>query len=330
MQDGGVLRFRHPWVLGSDNKGKWIRIGVSKLSPSQQGQLLEDAQALLQKPPLLKSDAPKVGQHLLNPYFKAIKSASRPEYQFDLTRWPSPVVENVETGQREKTELLGQIPDEYYVESGLPPPNIDSAQWFAVMKFIQNLRDYISRIDGLLAAERREVERLNNVIERQNRLIGERGESEKKAVVRECLGHFEKNFRLKEGVSEAQRDDVIRRVKCVLEKLGMDSHYGKANENDLIQAVSASNPKSPRERARRIQAIKRFCTWLCRSKERGGLGFVGNPAAELRPESDKTIQSKRRAEGLVSTLDPVPLIAALPQFGKHGLRSKVADLQRVF
>jgi len=27
--DAGVLRFRHPWVLGEDKKGKWIRIGVA-------------------------------------------------------------------------------------------------------------------------------------------------------------------------------------------------------------------------------------------------------------------------------------------------------------
>jgi hypothetical protein len=49
--DAGVLRFRHPWVLGDD---------VAKLSPTAQGQLLEDAQKLLRKAPTLKSDAPSV------------------------------------------------------------------------------------------------------------------------------------------------------------------------------------------------------------------------------------------------------------------------------
>src|ERR1035437_8613679 len=66
--DKGVLRFRHPWVLGEDNKGKWVRIGVAKHTPIEQGQLLEDAQKLLKKAPSDKTDAPAIDRDVSDPY----------------------------------------------------------------------------------------------------------------------------------------------------------------------------------------------------------------------------------------------------------------------
>ncbi|MEI6236871.1 MAG: hypothetical protein WCT04_27745 [Planctomycetota bacterium] len=311
--DEGVLRFRHPWVLGDDKKGKWIRIGVAKLLPTVQGQLLEDAQKLLQKAPFLTSDAPSVDSIVLEPYFRAITRAKPREYDLDYSNSFKPVITDKETGEKTEIPLMDPIPDEYYIVSGAAPDGREE-EFYNRYKLGKVVKDHIKRLNNLLAAERRENERLKSVIERLGRTMGEKSDDEKKLKVGECLKHFEKSFRVQEGVSEGQRDDVLRRVKVVLEKLGHEKHYARITENDLIAAVTASGPKTSRERSKRIQYIKRFCTWLCRSTEKGGLGFVGNPGSDLKAEGEKAIQAKRRATGKVSTLDPKPLLNKLPLY----------------
>src|SRR5690349_9769846 len=96
--DESVLRFRHPWVIGSDNKGVWVRIGVGKLSPVERGQLEEDSQKLLNKAPREKEDAPAVDSRVLDPYFEKIKAFSPKDYKLDLSKHFSPSVTNSETG----------------------------------------------------------------------------------------------------------------------------------------------------------------------------------------------------------------------------------------
>ena len=219
-----------------------------------------------------------------------------------------------DTGDDFAVDLVTLLPTQDHMNMFLPPKGVSIEKFAAAYRVSKAIKDELRRKDEALAAERREVERLKSVIERLSRTMGEKSEDEKKLKVGECLKHFEKTFRVQEGVSEGQRGDVLRRVKVVLENLGHEKHYVRITENDLIAAVTASGPKTLRERSKRIQNVKRFCTWLCRSPEKGGLGFVGNPGSDLKAEGEKAIQAKRRATGKVSTLDPKPLMNKLPLY----------------
>jgi integrase len=84
----------------------------------------------------------------------------------------------------------------------------------------------------------------------------------------------------------------------------------------LEDAVEACKPGDHGRYALK-QATKQFFTELCKPRENNGLGFCKNPAAFLKPGSPLTIQNKRRAAGLVLTLDPRPLVtSALPLYWK--------------
>jgi len=245
---------------------------------------------------------------VLNPYLRAIRLATPAGYDIDYANSFKPVLVNQETGERTEIPLMDPMPDDYFVIAAIAPNDADQKAFYDRYKLGKAVKDAFKRFHDLLAAERREVERLNAVIERLSRTLGEKSDDEKGKNVGDCLKHFEKTFRVQEGVSEAQRDDVLRRVKAVLKALSHEKLYATVTENDLVVAVTASGPKSARERSKRIQYIKRFCMWLCRSVERGGLGFIGNPASELKAEGEQAIQARRRATGAVSTLDPQPLL----------------------
>ena len=311
--DKKALWFRHPWVIDG-KKGKLIRIGIATLSREDQGKLFDDLSKLLDKSPKTRSDAPAVDRRVLDPYLALIKSATPREYALDITTPMRLSVTDKESGDEHAVDLVTPLPTQDHMNMFLPPKGVSIEKFAAAYQVSKAIKDELRRKDEALAAERRENERLKSVIERMGRTMGEKSDDEKKLKVGECLKHFEKTFRVQEGVSEGQRDDVLRRVKVVLEKLGHEKHYVRITENDLIAAVTASGPKTLRERSKRIQYIKRFCTWLCRSPEKGGLGFVGNPGSDLKAEGEKAIQAKRRATGKVSTLDPKPLMGKLPLY----------------
>src|ERR1043165_8504496 len=314
--DKKALWFRHPWVIGEDKKGVLVRIGIAKLSRRDQGSLFDDLQKLLKASPKLKTDAPMVDVQVLQPYLDVIKRATPKQKNLDFTQPLRIKVLDPNSGNEFSVDLVSPLPTEDHMLYLCPPKGVTQDEFINAHVVVKAIKDELKRKDELLEAERREVERLQALVDRLNRTFGERSEAERKTLVGDCLKRFEKNYRVREGVSEAQQDDIIRRVKLVVGKLGLENQYGKLTEIDFVKAVTDTDPKSLRERARRIQAVRTFCQWLCRSRERGGMGFVANPVAELKPESDKKIQSKRRAEGLVSTLDPKAVMESLSDYWK--------------
>jgi hypothetical protein len=82
-------------------------------------------------------------------------------------------------------------------------------------------------------------------------------------------------------------DEVLRRVKAVLKALGHEKLYATVTENDLVAAVTASSPKSPRERSKRIQY------WQATAKD---LSAKMRVEEEKKKTTSKTGASKRHTK----------------------------------
>lgn len=295
----GKITFRHPWVLDRKRKrGIPIMIRVARMTPKDQGEYFERVQALINVAPRYRDRVPRgTPEKLIETYFKPMEEEEK-SVRFKVGfKDPKAVLEK---GGPFDIEGIPAKPEDLRALKQLTEGSFEFSK--ELFKKLHYLESRVQELEDEKASLQAQLDRVIHS-------TGERSKAEKETAIKECLQHFKKTFRVRQGASKQQRDDVLHRIEVVIKPL-LDRKYGKVKESDLVDCIEASKPATENERSKRVQAVKRFFRHLCKREEANGLGFINNPAAELKAKSVKTIQRQRQSQGLVKFLDPRVLLAS--------------------
>ena len=272
-QSTDVLQFRHPWC-----PAKMLRFGIKKLTRTDRLEFAKEAQTLLDRVPKDRVEAPAgIRQKLLDKYFKVIDDS---EMVHVITVGTDGEIEQRKHKDSETQFLMDQLE-------------------------MATLKRDIGRL-------KRENRNLRQRVEELTKALGDRTDAEKSTTLQRCWERFQERFQCQPGSKPEQRRDVLRRVKCVLDRVGWDRRFGEIEKTHLAKALDATKPRSETEKSKRIRDLKRFFTFLCKPKSEDGLGFVNNPAAGLSYLGDRELQRRRRAyRGIPTFADPGSVLLRL-------------------
>ena len=256
---------------------KVLNWGVRKMTPDQQADMLRKVQRLIEKAPKILADAPTgLDTRVTDPYFAALSA-----------------------------EYGVEIDDSGLVDGIVNPGNERALQRY--MAFKGEHGSLQKRCDDL-AGERDDYRRqLDELVKRS----GEKSKHDYEISIEQGWQQFEKRFKLRKH-SPLERANVMRRVKCVLEKLGMSRSFGELKLADIEDAITASLPVSEAERSKRSSDIKRFFRFCCQAEEANGMGVSKDPSTLLKYLTPKQLQRLRRRAGMVVAADdPAEILPAL-------------------
>jgi hypothetical protein len=214
----GVITARHPWF---DDKA--LRLGIAKLSAVEQAQFLVEVQQLLECAPRSRDQAPAaVRRPILDAYFRPLVMDSVPSFE---------VV--VDPQGRLDGMRLAAEDAHVYVE----------------------MKAALTKNQSRVLELEREKNQLQTQVESLVRITGQRTDDEKRTTLKACWERFEKRFQLRPGSKPAERRNVFRRVRTVLEKLGWDRRHASIDLADIETALKATQAATETEYAKRAADI---------------------------------------------------------------------------
>ena len=242
--------------------------GVKRLPPDKQADLLRQVQRLIDKAPKILADAPTgLDSRVTDPYFAALAA------DFGL-----------------------DVDHDVLVDGIVNAGNLVALQRYMAFKGeFASLQKTCNEVTG----ERDDLKRqLGELVKR----AGEKSKHDYEITIDQGWQQFERRFKLRKE-STLERANVMRRVKCVLEKLGMSRTFGELKLANIEDAITASEPISEAEKSKRSSDIKRFFRFCCLAEEANGLGISKDPSAFLKYMTPKQLQRLRRRAGMVVAAD---------------------------
>ncbi|MCY3018556.1 MAG: hypothetical protein NTW87_05940 [Planctomycetota bacterium] len=290
----GRIQFRHPVVHDRRGYGIIVKKRVGTLPEVEQKQVVVDLEKLLRLQPRLRSEVPetsRIGPAATDIYFEPLTQQTADTERAlrfaKLTQFFRRKGEELERFKRAKgIGTRPYIPTEYDDE------------------FIDGLVKQIMDAEQSLNAVLKSNEEKDNIIEGIQKATGAQTAEQKSLTLDECFEHFKAHVTCR---TENARYALLRRVRVVLEAIGMKTRHSVLTRKAIADAIARSKPGSETEALYRARDIRRFFRLLSWPRASDGLGLM-NPADALTVGSQITLQRKRQQEGKIEILDPATLL----------------------
>ena len=263
----GMLQFRHCLVVESNGYGKVVRKGVGKHTSDYQLEIQLGLEKLQQLKEPIRSDAEmkvSVAKDSLDIFYDAMEEYNQSE--------------ECKNRGKEATAIKAKKIWEAYSKGTFPViKSLTKVEEEKLEKFIDDLFLDIRELTVKVNKRDKKIEELQHQIDGLVKATGKDIEGKKGLTLQQCLTHFENHVICS---SERAKTDLVRRVKSVLESLGMDTVHSSLNMKQILDACN--KVENTNEKKYRLRDAKRFFTLLSFPPASNGLGLV-NPAAAIKP-----------------------------------------------